>query len=189
MDNSLYSNNRFKVVIIGPENSGKSALLNAIFGKNISKVSEVGGTTKKPVKKIWGKLKYGKSKKEPKIKNISFVDLGGLFTGEKESPIMVGKTLELTYKEMKEADLIIHVVDGEKGLLKSFEKIHHLFKYRYQKPIIGVINKCDLLEHNKRNYLKENVEKRLNSDCVFTSTITYEGITDLINNIMNFLKK
>ncbi|MBW9222000.1 50S ribosome-binding GTPase [Methanothermococcus sp. SCGC AD-155-C09] len=189
MDKGLYSDNRFKVVIIGPENSGKSALLNAIFGKNISRVSEVGGTTKKPVKKFWGKVKYGKSKKEPKIKNISFVDLGGLFSGEKESPIMVGKTLELTYKEMKEADLIIHVVDGEKGLLKSFEKIHHLLKYRYQKPIIVVINKCDLLEYSRRNYLKEQVEKRLNSNCIFTSTITYEGITDLMNNIMNFLKK
>lgn len=57
MDNNLCPDNRFKVVIIGPENSGKSALLNAIFGKNISKVSEVGGTTKKPVKKFWGEIK------------------------------------------------------------------------------------------------------------------------------------
>ncbi len=180
---------KFKIVLIGPENSGKSALLNAIFGRCISEVSEIGGTTKKPVKKFWGKLKCGKSKKEPKFADISFVDLGGLYVGEKKSPIMVGKILEETYNEIKNADLIIHVIDGEKGLSKSFEKVHHLLKYRYQKPIIVVINKCDLVEEDKLYNLKKNIEYRLQNKVLLTSAITYEGITELINSIVTLLKK
>ena len=179
---------RFKVVMIGPENSGKSALVNAIFGRNISRVSEVGGTTKNPVRKFWGRLKYGRSKRHPKMVNVMFVDLGGLFAGEKRSPVMVGRVLERTYKEIEDADLIIHVIDGEKGLLKSFEKIHHNLKFRYQKPIIVVINKCDLLDTKRREELKRYVEDRLNNRCILTSAVTYEGVPDLIDTIINILK-
>jgi hypothetical protein len=186
---SNVNEHRFKIVLIGPENSGKSALLNAIFGRYVSEVSEIGGTTKRPVKKFWGKLKYGRSKKEPKFANVSFVDLGGLYVGEKKSPIMVGKILEETYKEMKDADIIIHVIDGEKGLSKSFEKLHHLLKYRYQKPIIVVINKCDLIDKNRLNELRAIVDTRLQNRTIFTSTITHQGIAELISTILSLLKK
>jgi len=180
--------NRFKVVMIGPENSGKSALINAIFGRNISRVSEVGGTTKNPIRKFWGRLKYGRSKRRPKIVDVIFVDLGGLFSGEKRSPVMVGKVLERTYKEIEDANLIIHVIDGERGLLKSFEKIHHNLKFRCQKPIVVVINKCDLLDARRREELKRYVEDRLNNRCIFTSAVTYEGIAELIEAIIHILK-
>jgi small GTP-binding protein len=186
---SNINEHKFKIVLIGPENSGKSALLNAIFGRYVSEVSEIGGTTKRPVKKFWGKLKCGRTKKEPKFVNVSFVDLGGLYVGEKKSPIMVGKILEETYKEMEDADVIIHVVDGEKGLSKSFEKLHHLLKYRYQKPIIVVVNKCDLIDENRMNELKNYIENRLQNRVLFTSAITYCGITELINIIIALLKK
>ena len=179
----------FKIVLIGPENSGKSAIINSIFGKYISTVSEVGGTTKMPIKKFWGQLKIGKSKKNPKFAKVSFVDLGGLYAGEKKSPIMVGKILEETYKEIDNAHLIIHVVDGEKGLSKNFEKLHHLLKYRYQKPIIVVISKSDLIDADNVNNLKNHVEKRLENKTIITSTITYYGITELLNTIMELLKK
>jgi len=178
----------FKVVMIGPENSGKSALVNAIFGRNISRVSEVGGTTKNPIKKFWGRLKYGRSKRRPKMVDLIFVDLGGLFAGEKKSPVMVGKVLERTYREIEDANLIIHVIDGERGLLKSFEKLHHNLKFRCQKPIIVVVNKCDLLDDTRREELRRYVEDRLRNRCIFTSALTYEGIPELIGAIIHILK-
>ena len=189
--NTLDNEHNFKIVLIGPENSGKSALINALFGKNISLVSNIGGTTKMPVKKYWGKIKIGKSKKNPEFANISFVDLGGLYTskGDKKSPVLVGKIFEETYNEIENSDLIIHVIDGTEGLLKNFEKLHHLLKFRYEKPIIVVISKCDLIsDNNKIDYLKKNVENRLNNSIVLTSTITYIGISELLNIIINILK-
>jgi len=66
----------FKIAIIGPENAGKSSIMNALFGKYVSLVSEVGGTTKMPIKRYWGKLKIGRIKEEPEFVNLVFVDLG-----------------------------------------------------------------------------------------------------------------
>ena len=179
-----------KIVIIGPENSGKSALINALFGKYISQVSNIGGTTKNPIKKYWGSIKYGKSKKNPKFAKIYFVDVGGLCTSEnKNSPIMVGKKLKKTFEEIESSDIIIHVIDGEKGLLKNFEKLHHQLKFRYQKPIIVVINKSDLIDNDKKTELIKCIENRLNNRAIITSTITYEGINTLLNHIQSLINE
>lgn len=181
--------NHFKIALVGPENSGKSSLVNSIFGKNISEVSEVGGTTKMPVKKFWGKIKIGKQKIDPDFAKITFVDLGGLYSGEKKSVIMVGSVLEKTYEEIDNSDLIIHIVDGSTELFKSFEKLHHLLKFRYRKPIIVVINKCDLIDITKRDELQKYVEGRLDNKVFFTSSTTYEGINELVKTITEILKR
>jgi small GTP-binding protein len=178
----------FKIAILGPENAGKSSIMNALFGKYVSLVSEVGGTTKMPIKRYWGKLKVGREKKQPKFVDVVFVDLGGLYTHNKKSPIMVGSVLEKTYEEIDDADMIIHVVDGKEGLSKSFERLHHLLKFRYRKPIIVVINKCDLLNDDERRQLRSYIEYRLSNRALLVSAITYEGINDLIDAILKYIK-
>ncbi|AEF97250.1 Era-like GTP-binding protein [Methanotorris igneus] len=182
-------NKIFKIAILGPENAGKSSIMNALFGKYVSLVSEVGGTTKMPVKRYWGKLKVGREKKQPKFVDVVFVDLGGLYVREKQSPIMVGSVLEQTYKEIDDADMIIHVIDGKEGLSKSFERLHHLLKFRYRKPIIVVINKCDLINGDERRQLKNYVEYRLNNRALLVSALTREGIDDLMEAILKYIKE
>ncbi|EHP88555.1 Era-like GTP-binding protein [Methanotorris formicicus] len=183
MDNDI-----FKIAILGPENAGKSSIMNALFGKYVSLVSEVGGTTKMPIKRYWGKLKVGREKKQPKFVDVVFVDLGGLYVHEKQSPIMIGSVLEKTYEEIDDADMIVHVVDGKEGLSKSFEKLHHLLKFRYRKPIIVVVNKCDLLNDDERRRLKDYVEYRLGNRVLLVSAKTYEGINNLMDAILKYIK-
>ncbi|MBP2143217.1 small GTP-binding protein [Methanococcus voltae] len=180
---------KYKIAMMGPENSGKSSIVNKIFGKSISEVSEVGGTTKKPVRKYWGKLKIGRLKQNPEFADITFADLGGLYSGEDKSVVMVGNVLEKTFEEIDSSDMIIHVIDAKDGLFKSFEKLHHLLKYRYQKPIIVIVNKCDLLSSSERNSLTIAIEERLNNKVYFTSAMSYEGINELINVIITILKR
>ena len=180
----------FKIAIIGPENAGKSSIMNALFGKYVSLVSEVGGTTKMPIKRYWGKLKIGRVKEEPEFVNLVFVDLGGLYTAtDKKSPIMTPKVLEKTFEEINDSDMIIHVIDGSVGLLRSFERLHHLLKFRYQKPIIVVINKCDLLNNTEREQLKNYVESRIKNTPIFVSAKTFEGISELLEIIIKYLKR
>ncbi len=180
----------FKIVLLGPENSGKSSIMNALFGRYVSLVSEVGGTTKMPIKRYWGKLKIGRSKENPEFINIVFVDLGGLYTtSDKQSPIMTPKILEKTFKEINDSDMVIHVIDGSIGLLRSFEKLHHMLKFRYQKPIIVVVNKCDLLTNVDKEILKKYVENRLKNTPIFVSAKTFEGIPELLDIIIRYLKR
>ena len=180
----------FKIAIIGPENAGKSSIMNALFGKYVSLVSEVGGTTKMPIKRYWGKLKIGRIKEEPEFVNLVFVDLGGLYTTtDKQSPIMTPKVLEKTFEEINDSDMIIHVIDGSVGLLRSFERLHHLLKFRYQKPIIVVINKCDLLNDTDKENLKNYIERRIKNKPIFVSAKTFEGIPELLDIIIKYLKR
>ncbi|NPA62784.1 MAG: GTP-binding protein [Methanococci archaeon] len=180
----------FKIAIVGAENVGKSSIMNALFGKDISMVSEIAGTTKMPIKKYWGKFKIGRIKEEPEFAKLIFVDLGGLYAkSDSQSPIMTPKILEKTLKEINEADMILHIIDGTVGLLRSCEKLHHILKFRYQKPIIVVINKCDLLNAEERERLREYVERRLKNSPIFVSAKTLEGIPDLINAIIKYLKR
>jgi small GTP-binding protein len=102
---------------------------------------------------------------------------------------MVGSVLEKTYEEIDTSDLIIHVVDASTELFKSFEKLHHLLKFRYRKPIIVVINKCDLIDITKRQELQKYVGERLDNKVFFTSSTTYEGISELVGTITEILKR
>ncbi|WP_457611838.1 Era-like GTP-binding protein [Methanocaldococcus sp.] len=180
---------RFKIVIIGPENAGKSSIMNAIFGKYVSLVSEIGGTTKMPIKRYWGRIKIGKSKENPKFAEIIFSDLGGLYRGDNKEAILSKSVLEETYKEIESSNMIINVVDATQGLLRSFEKLHHLLKFRYQKPIIVVVNKCDLINYNIKDKLNKNIKDRLKAEPIFISAKTGEGIDELIENIIKYIKK
>ncbi|ENN96021.1 small GTP-binding protein [Methanocaldococcus villosus KIN24-T80] len=178
----------FKIAIIGPENAGKSSIMNALFGKYVSFVSEVGGTTKMPIKKYWGKIKIGR-KKQPEFADLIFIDLGGLYTErDKESPLKPG-VLKKTFEVIEDADMIIHVVDGKIGLLRNFERLHHLLKFRYQKPIIVVINKSDLLSEDDKIKIKKYIEERLKNEPLLISAKTGEGIEDLLNLIISYLKR
>ncbi|WP_423792770.1 Era-like GTP-binding protein [Methanocaldococcus indicus] len=179
----------FKIAIIGPENAGKSSLMNALFGRYISLTSEIPGTTKNPIKKYWGKIKIGKSKKNPEFADIVFVDLGGLYTQKGGKVALTSSILEKSYKEIDNSNLIIHIVDGTVGLLRDFERLHHLLKFRYQKPIIVVINKCDLLNYEEIEKVKNYVEYRLKNTPILVSAKTGEGLEILINNIYKYLKR
>lgn len=51
--NTTPSGNRTHIGIFGKRNAGKSSLLNAITEQKVSLVSDIGGTTTDPVKKLW----------------------------------------------------------------------------------------------------------------------------------------
>ncbi|WP_456418662.1 Era-like GTP-binding protein [Methanocaldococcus infernus] len=180
---------KFKIAIIGPENAGKSSIMNALFGKYISLVSEVGGTTKMPVKRYWGKIKVSRLKENPIFAEIMFSDLSGLYRGNNKEAVLSKKVLEETYKEIESSDMIINVVDATQGLIRNFEKLHHLLKFRYQKPIIVVVNKYDLINDTIAENLRNRIRERLKAEPIFVSAKTGENIDVLIETIINHIRK
>ncbi|MBC7332674.1 MAG: ribosome biogenesis GTPase Der, partial [Synergistetes bacterium] len=74
------------------------------------------------------------------------VDTGGFVSGEKD-PIWEG-VREQVLRAMKEADLILLVVDGRSGLLPADEEIAEVVR-RMNKKVILVVNKIDEAKHEK----------------------------------------
>ena len=112
-----------KVVVIGPPNSGKSTLINAIIGKKVSIVNEKQGTTRDVVTSSC------------LIDGIRFVfkDTAGI---RKTSDKIEKEGIKLSKKALKSADIVIYLADKE----NDFDKLP-LIK---NKKNIFVLNKIDL---------------------------------------------
>jgi len=176
-----------KVAIIGAENVGKSTLMNALMGSKVSDVEDLPGTTKGIIKRRFGKLKIPKGIKNPLGGADEFViiDTAGLFDPKRE---LRGKVLDeekfrRIIEEIVSADIIVHMIDATVGLHRGMEKLHHMLKFRYGKPIIVVINKVDLVPRERVEELKRIVKKRLEQDAIALSLVTYEGFNELVERI------
>ena len=153
--------NGINVAIVGKPNVGKSSLLNAILNENKAIVSSVPGTTRDIIQysAIIGDIAY------------NFIDTAGIHT---PSDRIEKVGIKLSKNTIKNAQLILFVVDGSKKTSKEDQKIYKLIK---NKNHIVVINKSDI------NQLK------IDFDGVKVSAKT-KNISNLINKInksaMNF---
>ena len=124
-DMKAYSSisNDVKVVVIGPPNSGKSTLINAIIGKKVSIVNEKQGTTRDVVTSSC------------LIDGIRFVfsDTAGI---RKTLDKIEKEGIELSKKALKSADIVIYLADKE----NDFDKL----PIAKNKKNIFVLNKIDL---------------------------------------------
>lgn len=176
-----------KVAIIGAENVGKSTLMNALTGSKVSEVESIPGTTKGIIRKRFGKLKIPKGMKNPLGGADEFVliDTAGLFDPEKElrGKVLSEEKFREIINEIVSADIIIHMVDATVGLHRGMEKLHHMLKMRYEKPIIVVINKIDLVPRERVEELRNIIKKRLEQEPLALSLVTYEGFNELLERI------
>ena len=124
-DMKAYSSisNDVKVVVIGPPNSGKSTLINAIIGKKVSIVNERRGTTRDVVTSSC------------LIDGIRFVfnDTAGI---RKTSDKIEEEGIKLSKKALKSADIVIYLADNE----IDFDKLPII----KSKKNIFVLNKVDI---------------------------------------------
>ena len=124
-DMKAYSSisNDVKVVVIGPPNSGKSTLINAIIGKKVSIVNEKQGTTRDVVTSSC------------LIDGIRFVfsDTAGI---RKTLDKIEKEGIELSKKALKSADIVIYLADKE----NDFDKL----PITKNNKNIFVLNKIDL---------------------------------------------
>jgi len=179
-----------KVAIIGAENVGKSTLMNALLGRRISETQPTPGTTKGAIKRAFGTVKIPKTMKNPfgGADELVLIDTAGLYDPQHE---LRGKVLsEEKFKELlneiASADIVIHMIDAQYGLHRGMEKLHHLLKFRYEKPIIVVVNKIDLVPREKAEELREIIKKRLEQEPIMLSLVTYEGFNEVLEKLVYY---
>ena len=126
-------NEGVKVVITGPENAGKSTLMNVLAKENVSIVSEIPGTTRDLLSK------------SIKIQGFifDFIDTAGLSDEQDGKIEKIG--IERAKKALNQANIIIELIDPENMNYKA--------QYPRDPKILKVINKLDLFENPEENKL------------------------------------
>ncbi|EGV00601.1 tRNA modification GTPase TrmE [Mycoplasmopsis columbina SF7] len=130
-----------KVAIVGKPNVGKSSILNCLLNEEKAIVTDEAGTTRDVIEAAY------------QIDGLLFklIDTAGIRnTNAKIEKIGIEKS----FKQIEEADVVIHVEDPSQENNEYDLKVDELSK-TYNKVLIKVINKKDLLnnEENKSNYV------------------------------------
>ena len=155
---------RLHIGIFGMRNAGKSSIINAITGQNLSIVSDVKGTTTDPVSKAMELLPFGP---------VMLFDTPGL----DDEGLLGEMRIEKALSVLNKTDVALLVVDSQSGKQKEDIKIEEEIKKR-NIPYITVYNKSDLF---KRENLLENE--------ILVSSETKENIELLKEKILSIIPK
>ncbi len=160
------------VVVIGRPNVGKSTLVNRILGRRVSIIEEVPGVTR-------DRLEYHT---EWNRKAFKLIDTGGWLQSKDILEKKISKQVEIA---LKEADLILFVVDGTVGITDEDDRVAKLVK-PLKKKVILVTNKIDTpkFENSKWEFA------RLGFDNIFAvSALHGFNVGDLLDEIVKDFKE
>ena len=193
--------NRGKMVraaLVGYTNVGKSTLMNVISKSDVFAENKLFATLDTTVRKVV-------------IRNIPFLltDTVGFI---RKLPTQLVESFKSTLDEVREADLLIHVVDishpNFEDHIASVNKILNEItpeKERDSKPTLMVFNKIDNYKHDtideddlvsertKSHYTLDDWKKtwmaKMGDHCVFISALTKENIDEFKAKVFEEVKK
>lgn len=162
------------VALVGYTNAGKSTLMNLLTNADTIVADQLFATLDSTLRRL--KLPFGK--------NIIISDTVGFI---KKLPHQLVASFSATLEEIKEADILLHVIDSSQYLLEDkinvvnsvLDKLNVL-----NKNIIYVFNKIDLLDKEKIRDLEIRYP-----DSVGISALTGYGVDKLIKKISEIIKK
>lgn len=162
--------NRLHIAIYGKTNAGKSSLLNAIIGQDISLVSEIKGTTTDPVTKAMELIPFGP---------VVFIDTAGLDDKSELGELRIEKSKKI----LQRTDYAIYVIDEKEKEDSEFEKCIRDFN-RYKIPYLIVINKIDNISKEELLELE-----KLYPNAIFVSSTVEKNILELKDRLVSELEK
>jgi len=182
-----------RVALVGYTNVGKSTIMNLLSKSNVFAENKLFATLDTTVRKVT-------------IDNLAFLlsDTVGFI---RKLPTQLVESFKSTLDEVREADLLIHVVDISH---KNFEEQINVVKQTLQeigagdKPCILVFNKIDLFNYvpkdeddltptTRENLSLEDIKntwmKNLHNICIFISAENRENISELRSTIYKMVKE
>jgi len=162
--NDTPAGNRIQIGFFGRRNAGKSSLVNAVTGQQLSVVSEYKGTTTDPVYKAMELLPLGP---------VMIIDTPGMDDEGELGELRIEKTKQV----LRKIDIAILVVDGNIGLTSIEEEFVAMLKER-QIPYIIVYNKADIVD-------EMDVQ---GESGIWVSAVTKQGVTELKEKIAHLVK-
>lgn len=162
--NNTPKGNRKHIVFYGKRNAGKSSIMNAIIGHEVSLVSDVKDTTTDPVSKAVELIPFGP---------VVFIDTYGLDDDGQLGDLRVEKSL----KTMERADYAIYVMSLD-NIDENFYEGFIAELERKSIPYITAINKIDMVSKERLQEIKERIEKEKRWKNVIFVSARDEGTID-----------
>ncbi|RKX46810.1 MAG: [FeFe] hydrogenase H-cluster maturation GTPase HydF [Thermotogae bacterium] len=150
------------IAVAGKRNVGKSSVMNAILGQEISIVSEIAGTTTDPVFKSMELAPLGP---------VTLVDTPGLDDVGRLGKLRVEKAKKALYR----ADVALLVVDDRPG---EYERAITRLLEEMEIPFLVLVNKADLLG-SKAQELKRIYETEFGVEALVVSALQRAGFEEL----------
>jgi GTP-binding protein HflX len=183
-----------RVALVGYTNVGKSTLMNVISKSDVFAENKLFATLDTTVRKVV-------------IKNIPFLltDTVGFI---RKLPTQLVESFKSTLDEVREADLLLHVVDishpSFEDHIASVNKILDEIKCA-DKPVMMVFNKIDayepevieeddlITEKTKSHYTLDEWRKtwmnKLGTNCLFISALNKENLDEFKEKVFDEIKK
>lgn len=130
--NDTPSANRVHIGFFGKRNAGKSSVVNAVTGQELSIVSQIKGTTTDPVSKAMELLPVGP---------VVIIDTPGI----DDEGLIGGMRVKKARQILNKTDVAVLIVDGTTGKTQVDDELIKLFEAK-NLPYIVVYNKSDLYE-------------------------------------------
>ena len=162
--NGVVSAERVHIGFFGLRNAGKSSVVNAVTGQELSVVSDVKGTTTDPVQKAMEILPLGP---------VVVIDTPGI----DDEGALGEKRVEKTYAILNKTHIAVLVVDALKGKQQADNELVSIFEKK-SIPYIVVYNKSDLLSEIPTP--KDNE--------IYVSALKNENINELKEKMASLLK-
>ena len=156
------------IALVGAPNAGKSTLLNSLVGTKVSIVTHKAQTTRAQIR---GVVTEGAAQ-------IVFIDTPGIFAPKRR---LDRAMVEAAWTGAGDADFVALIIDAERGvtaeveaLLKGLENVRH--------PRVLVLNKIDLIPHEKLLGLSADLNARLKFEATFMlSALRGHGVKDFLD--------
>lgn len=187
-----------RVALVGYTNVGKSTLMNVISKSDVFAENKLFATLDTTVRKVV-------------IKNIPFLltDTVGFI---RKLPTQLVESFKSTLDEVREADLLLHVVDiSHPNFEDHIEAVNGILDEitpkgeKFSKPTLMVFNKIDLYEHEtideddlvtektKAHATLDDLRKtwmsKMNNDCIFISALNKENLEEFKEKVFEAVKK
>ncbi len=159
---STTSGERLHIGFFGMRNAGKSSLVNAITGQELSVVSDVKGTTTDPVKKAMELLPLGP---------VVIIDTPGL----DDEGDLGEKRVQKAKQILGQTDIAVLVVDATVGLSEQDRQLEALFLEK-KIPYLTVWNKADQVSDRAK-------------DRLYAIAVTGEGVEQIKEKLGQFAAK
>lgn len=164
--------------IIGYTNAGKSTLMNRLTAANVLVENMLFATLDTTTRQFF----------LPNNQKILLTDTVGFI---RKLPHLLVAAFKSTLEEAFEADVLIHIVDSShpqaiEQAKTTFEVLNEM-KVK-ERPIITVINKCDLADTNKEQHSTIQKLRISYPRAIQLSAATGEGLEDLLSEMMRVVQ-